>query len=455
MRSFRLLALATPFALAQLACDDTAVVLVVQSDRVVPAELDAFCLEVDAAGRPQFQRYQNAMMFPQTLTVLPGGDDTFAATVVGLREGVYVDDVTLRIGFRNHEVRNVDLPLRRCPPIASSGKYRQVDASVLAGSVPALIGTAVGPRVIAFVPGGAQELDWNGITLTPVTARLATPPAGIVTALAAADLDGNCTIDLVIGDAGGPTHVWTHDGAGGFSDVAGALPADLVGPKALAIGDFDGDGHVDLVAVGPSARMFRGDGSGHFNEVANAFVPAPSNATAVAAADLDGAGGPDLVVGQTGGAGTLVYLNDSGVMRSSPGALPPITLDVVSIAAVDLDGDGDRDVVLAHAGGVKLLLNRGNGYLEDGSFGRVPGAAMASGLAAADLDRDCQVDLVIPIADGAPLLWAGQGGGMLAPTMIDGAAGVQSHVAVGDVDGNGSRDVVLAGVSGGAVWIQQ
>jgi hypothetical protein len=447
--------LAAPLALAQPACDDTAVVLVVQSDRVVPAELDAFCLEVDAASKPQFHVHKDATTFPQTLTVLPGGDDSFAATVFGLRQGVYVDDVTLRIGFRNHEVRDIDLPLRRCPPLANSGKYRQVDAAVLAGSVPALVGTAAGPRVIAFVPGGAQELGWNGSTLAPVGARLATPPAGIVTALVAADLDGNCTIDLVIGEAGGPAHVWTHDGVGGFTEVAGALPADLVGPKSLAVADFDGDGKVDLVAVGPSARMFRGDGSGHFNEVANAFVPAPSNATAAAAADLDGAGGPDLVVGQTGGAGTLVYLNDSGVLRSSPGALPPITLDIVGIAAVDVDGDGDRDVVLAHAGGVKLLLNRGNGFLEDGSFGRVPGGTMAAGLAAADLDRDCQVDLVIPTVNGTPLLWAGQGGGMLAAAMVDGAAGTQSHVAVGDVDGNGSRDVVLSGASGGAVWVQQ
>ena len=456
MRSLGLLALAPVFALAQLGCDDTAVVLAVQSDRTVPTELDAFCLEIDAGGAPRFHRHVDAMTFPQTLTVLPGGSDTFAASVTGLREGVYVDDLTLQIGFRTHEIRNVDLPLRRCPPIASSGKYKQVDAPDLAGAVPALVGTAVGPRVIALVPGGAQMLFWNGAGLAKVAARLPTPPAGIVTALAAADLDGNCAIDLVIGEAGGPAHVWLHDGAGGFTEVAGAFPADLVAPKALAIADFDGDGKVDVVAAGPSARMFRGDGSGHFTEVANAFVPAPSNATAVAAADLDGAGGPDLVVGQTGGAGTLVYLNDaSGVLHSSPGALPPITLDIVGIAAVDVDGDGDRDVVLAHAGGVKLLLNRGNAYLEDGSFGRVPGTAMPAALAAADLDRDCQTDLVIPIANGAPLLWAGQGGGALAQTQVDGAAGTQSHVVTGDVDGNGSRDVVLAGVAGGAVWIQQ
>src|SRR5207244_2689988 len=163
----------------------------------------------------------------------------------------------------------VQLPLGRCPPIATSGKYRQVDAPSLAGSVPVVVDSAAGPRVLAFLPGAVTELAWNGTTLAPVAgAKLPPAPAGAVTAFAAADLDGD--------------------------------------------------------------------------------------------------GGPDLVVGQTGGAGTLVYLNQSGVLTSSPGALPPIILDIVGVAAIDVDGDGDRDVVLAHAGGVKLLLNRGNALLEDG-----------------------------------------------------------------------------------------
>jgi hypothetical protein len=250
--------------------------------------------------------------------------------------------------------------------------------------------------------------------------------------------------------------VWLHDGSGGFAEVAGALPADLMAPHALAIADFDSDGKVDLVALGPGARMFKGDGTGHFAEVQNVFLPAPSNPTAAAAADLDGVNGPDLVVGQTGGAPTLVYLNEmGGVLRSSPGALPPITLAILGVGAVDVNGDGVRDVVLAHAGGIKLLLNRGDGYLEDGSFGRVPGGAMLAGMYAADLDRDCQMDLVLPTTDGAPILWAGQGGGVLMPAMVDGAAGIQTHAAIGDVDGNGSRDVVFAGPSGGAIWIQK
>ena len=62
---------------------------------------------------------------------------------------------------------------------------------------------------------------------------------------------------------------------------------------------------------------------------------------------------------------------------------------------------------------------------------------------------------MLPTTDGAPILWAGTGGGVLQPSMVDGVAGLQTHASIGDVDGNGSRDVVLAGPTGGAVWIQK
>src|SRR5262249_27199445 len=183
-----LLVLVATFALPLVACDDTAVVLVVSSDRKVPAELDAFCIEVDAGGATRFHKRVDVTTFPQTLTVLPGGDDEFGASILGLQEGVYVDDLRLRIGFNNHEIRDVSLPLKRCPPIATSGKYRQVDAPMLGGSVPIVIDSAAGPRVLALTPGGVAELAWNGTTLAQIAgAKLPPAPTGAVTASAVAD----------------------------------------------------------------------------------------------------------------------------------------------------------------------------------------------------------------------------------------------------------------------------
>src|SRR5206468_11481178 len=140
-------------------------------------------------------------------------------------------------------------------------------------------------------------------------APLPAPPGGVVSALALADLDGDCDFDLVLAIAGAPPQVWRHDGAGGFSPIAGALPDDLRA-TGLALADFDGDDAPDLVAVGPGARVFHGSGSGTFTEVVGALVPPPDDPTCVATGDLDGDGVPDVVIGQgtTTAAPPLLYL---------------------------------------------------------------------------------------------------------------------------------------------------
>ncbi|HJZ85982.1 MAG TPA: VCBS repeat-containing protein [Polyangia bacterium] len=455
-------ALSIPFALPVTGCDDTAVSLRVSSNRKVPDEVDAFCLELDADGRPRYQHRFAATKFPQTLTVLPGSADSFVAQLAFSRQGLLVDDLRTTIGFRSHEVRDVNLSIDRCPDGVSSGQFSQLAAPALASAAAvAAVQTAAGPRLIVFAPGVVQELALAGGMLQPAPpARLPPPPPGTVTALAVADLDGNCDSDLVLAVDSGPPHVWRHDGAGGFAEVDGALPGDLRA-RGLAIADFDGDGVPDLVAVGPGARLLHGNGMGGFQEVTGVFSPAPPDPTCVAAGDLDGNGLPDLVIGQgtTTAAPALVYLNDGGrQLTSIPAALPPVAYRASALAIVDLDGDGIRDLVLVGLGApVKLLRNRGNAFLEDRSYDWAPdhGNVDAVALAARDLDGDCHVDLVIALASGTPLMWAGTGGGLMASRMVGGAAGSASLVTIGDVNGDGARDVVLGGGGAGALWVQK
>ncbi len=119
-------------------CNDTAVVVRVESDRG-PSELDAICLQLDAAGSSRFgRRYQLATRpLPQTLTALAGGRTSFQAIVYGLKNGIEVARTRRQLAFKDGAVELVSLPLDTCVPAPSSGTFR------LAGNVPGAIDRAL------------------------------------------------------------------------------------------------------------------------------------------------------------------------------------------------------------------------------------------------------------------------------------------------------------------------
>ena len=69
--------------------------------------------------------------------------------------------------------------------------------------------------------------------------------------VALGDVDGDGDLDLVFGNwgpAGGQNLLFLNDGKGSFTDAtASRLPKDSDGTYAVAVGDVDGDGDLDLV----------------------------------------------------------------------------------------------------------------------------------------------------------------------------------------------------------------
>ncbi len=271
--------------------------------------------------------------------------------------------------------------------------------------------------------------------------------AGTPTAIAAADLDTDGAIDLVVTLAlpAPPDLPPARQAAVLLGRGDGTLDAasvhDLSGPTpdaAFTLGDFDGDGSVDLVfGNAEGIGLQRGAGDGTF--IASIESQSIAEWGEIASADLDANGRPDLVVGQN------VLLRTANGLGFAPLArLTDRQYNGAHPVFADLDADGDVDIVLPN-GSLQVHLNDGSGR-----FTEVPGhdpeeflqhLFYTSEAATGDLDCDGLPDLATA-GNARPGILMGTGDGWFRAGPF--VAEAFSSVALGDFDGDGLLDLAAA-----------
>ena len=256
--------------------------------------------------------------------------------------------------------------------------------------------------------------------------------------------------------------VWGYPFAdGGAWGVAVQLATLSDTRRALAVGDFDGDSHRDLIGVSGTgvATLHRGDGGVTYGRSRPLGADWSGAVLTSAAGDFDGDGDPDAFTTNT--TGELLLWRNTGAGRLRPPVVVGVGWGGMSLVSGGTDMDGDRvpDLLARHANG-NLYVYAGNGSGNWKSSTQIGSNwwGMSAVLSPGDFSGDGVRDILA--RDGAGNLWLynGIGGGRIAggtkvgvgwQNMLEilGSGPATASVRVfpsgaGDIDSDGARDVL-------------
>ena len=334
------------------------------------------------------------------------------------------------------------------------------------------IGTTVTITGTNFSTIASNNIVWFGATKAPVSAATATQltvtvPTGATYQPISVTISGNtaCT---------NPPFTVTFPSSKVFDATAFASKVDFTttgtgaNPSNVAIGDIDGDGKPDLVVTNYTSNtisVFRNTSSSG-SLTTGSFAPRIDFTTGtspnyVAIGDIDGDGKPDLVVANFIGNQVSVFRNTSTPGSITAGSFSPkvdLTAGAspfsVYIGDIDRDGKPDLVVVNYNSGTISVLRNTST----SGSIGASSFAAKVDYTtgtnpyyaAIGDIDGDGKPDVVVANFNSSTVSVLRNtstpgsitAGSFAAKVDLTTGQGTIS-VAVGDIDGDGKPDLAV------------
>ncbi len=281
----------------------------------------------------------------------------------------------------------------------------------------------------------------------------------VLTRVKFADLDGDGDPDVILASRLDDGIFWYENlGKGGFSSRR-VITMDLDRADLVHEMDLDGDGDIDVL----SASGTRGELMWYENSGGGEFSPQrvidadARNISGIRAVDVDGDGDRDVLSTFSAEDSIAWYENLGGEAFSSRRIIETDVQNFSGIRAADLDGDGDTDVLTTYP---SYLSDDSVAWYENlGSGAFSPSRIIATGLrevsnvGVTDLDSDGDLDVLFTSYIGlghsgqwdVKVVWyENLGFETFSPQRDLTARSTIGANAIGDLDGDGDFDVLLA-----------
>ncbi|MEL6534294.1 MAG: VCBS repeat-containing protein [Bacteroidota bacterium] len=289
------------------------------------------------------------------------------------------------------------------------------------------------------------------------------------------DIDADGDLDLVIAVEFYKNMILLNNGKGQFKNGSGRLPDPVAegteqpypyyphhDSEDVAVADFDHDGDLDIVIVTEDDQVneyYGNRGDGTFEDWGERF-PVTGVTNGLLAADLDGDGWTDLVLANNGQNEYLRNAEGTWLVETAE-RLPTVEDITQDVEAADYDSDGDLDIIVGNELDNRLLRNDGTGHFTDVTEELLPAASIGEETREADfgdVNGDGRLDLyfanvtLFQQRTPVPRLLIQQPNGTFADESearldINPRGGFVDADLV-DVDADGDLDLVLAGMQG-------
>ena len=261
--------------------------------------------------------------------------------------------------------------------------------------------------------------------------------------VAAGDLNGDGKLDLVSANNGGiavatNVSVLLGSGNGSFGTATNFPTANS--PQRVVIGDFNNDTNLDLAVGSGNVQMLLGNGDGSFG---SATTISTSDSFSLVAGDFNTDNNLDLITmdGNFGlhflwGNGNGTFVTNTGFVQGGP------------MVVADLNADGHLDIAASKFNGVLIMLGDGQGNFATSTLPTSVVSSYTLSPAAADLNSDNKLDLLVVAANSTFTALIGAGDGtFIVQTNIASSPGA-TFLVTGDLNKDAKSDAVSLVTSG-------